>query len=76
MNCEDATDLVGEYLADNLNLDKRSAFESHLSGCRDCAAILATYKRTIDLTKSLLRSASLQVAPVEFKLRFQVNPAS
>ena len=69
VTCEDATDLICEYLAENLNPDRRRAFESHLSGCRDCAAFLATYKRTIDLTKSFLRSEPLQVAPVDFKLR-------
>ena len=76
MNCESETELIGDYVAGNLTSDQYRAFESHRSGCRDCAAFLATYKRTIDLTKSFLRSESLQVAPVEFKLRFQVNPAS
>ena len=67
--CEDATGLIGDYLADNLNLADRRAFEAHLSGCRDCAAFLATYKRTLSLTKSFLRSQSLQAPPVDFKLR-------
>ena len=64
-----ATGLIGDYLADNLNLADRRAFEAHLSSCRDCAAFLATYKRTISLTKSFLRSKSLQAPPVDFKLR-------
>ena len=69
VTCKDATDLIGDYLADSLNPEERRAFEAHLSGCRDCAAFLATYKRTISLTKSFLRSKSLQAPPVDFKLR-------
>lgn len=69
VTCKDATDLIGDYLSDNLNSEKRRAFEAHLSGCRDCAAFLATYKRTIGLTKSFIALQSLQPAPVNFKLR-------
>jgi anti-sigma factor RsiW len=69
VTCKSATDLIGDYLADNLNPEKRRAFEAHLSGCRDCAAFLATYKGTIGLTKSFVALQSLQAAPVNFKLR-------
>jgi len=69
VTCKDATDLIGDYLADNLNPEKRRAFEAHLSGCRDCAAFLATYKRTIGLTKRFIALQSLQAGPVNFKLR-------
>ena len=69
VTCKDATDLIGDYLTDNLNPEERRAFEAHLSGCRDCTAFLATYKRTISLTKSFLASQSLQAPPVDFKLR-------
>ena len=67
--CEDATNLIGDYLADNVDLQKRRAFEAHLSGCPDCAAFLATYKRTIGLTQSFLALQSLQAPPIDFKLR-------
>lgn len=69
VTCKDATDLIGDYLTDSLNPEDRRAFEAHLSGCRDCAAFLATYKRTLSLTKSFLRAHSLQAPPVNFKLR-------
>ena len=69
VTCKDATDLIGDYLADNLTLEKRRTFEAHLSGCGDCAAFLATYKRTIGLTRSFLTRQSLQLAPVAFRLR-------
>jgi len=69
VTCKDATELLGDYLTDSLNPEDRRAFEAHLAACRDCAAFLATYKRTLSLTKSFLRSRSLQVPPVDFKLR-------
>jgi len=69
VTCKDATDLLGDYLTDSLNSEDRRAFEAHLAGCRDCAAFLATYKRTLSLTKSFLRSQSLQAPPVASKLR-------
>jgi anti-sigma factor RsiW len=69
VSCRAATDLLGDYLADNMEAREQRAFENHLAGCRDCAAFLSTYKRTIDLTKSFLARQSLQASPVEFKLR-------
>ena len=69
VTCKAATDLIGDYLADNLDLRVRDAFESHLSRCPDCAAFLKTYKRTIGLTRSFLTAQSLHGKPVEFKLR-------
>ncbi len=59
MTCRDATDLLADYLAEKLNAPERLSFEAHLSGCRDCTAFQATYKRTIELTRSLLASPSL-----------------
>jgi anti-sigma factor RsiW len=69
VTCKDATDLLGDYLTDSLNSKDRRAFEAHLAACRDCTAFLATYKRTLSLTKSFLRSQSLQAPPADFKLR-------
>jgi anti-sigma factor RsiW len=68
VTCKAATDLIGDYLADNLELRDRRAFEAHLSRCPDCAAFLTTYKRTIGLTRSFLVSQSLHGKPVELKL--------
>jgi hypothetical protein len=47
----------------------RRRWKNSLGACRDCAAFLATYKRSLSLTKSFLRSQSLQAPPVDFKLR-------
>ena len=69
VTCKDATDMLGDYLTDSLNPEARRAFQAHLAACRDCAAFLATYKRTLSLTKSFFRSQSLQAPPVDFKLR-------
>jgi len=69
MNCESETELIGDYVAGNLTSDQHRAFESHRSACRDCSAFVATYKRTMGLTKSFLRLHSLKVQPVDLKLR-------
>lgn len=57
-NCRDEVSLIAAYLTDSLSAPKRQAFESHLNACRDCAAFLATYKKTIELTRSFLRDRS------------------
>ena len=53
--CRDEVELIGDYLTNKLTKPERAAFEAHLSACRDCGAFLATYKKTIELTRSFLR---------------------
>ena len=55
LTCRDEVELIGDYLTDKLTKPERAAFEAHLSACRDCGAFLATYKKTIVLTRSFLR---------------------
>lgn len=54
--CKQATALIAEYLAGALAPETTSLFEHHLDLCPDCVAFLKTYKKTIKLTQSLLRS--------------------
>jgi anti-sigma factor RsiW len=61
--CEAETKLVGDYVCDNLDAWHGQAFESHLAICPECAAFLATYKKTIMLTRSFLHLARTQEAP-------------
>jgi len=68
-SCRDATDLIGDYLADTLDSFERRSFENHLSGCADCVAFLATYKRTVELTRAFLAEQSLRTKPTGLKLR-------
>ena len=66
--CRDEVSLISDYLTDNLSKTERLAFEDHLSACRDCGAFLATYKKTIELSRSFLRRHS----PNQPALRLQL----
>jgi hypothetical protein len=52
--------LIGDYLAGRLRRRAAAAFEHHLSQCPDCEAFLKTYKKTIELTTSFLRTPGFQ----------------
>src|SRR5262245_42145020 len=67
--CADATAWIGEYLVGDLPAGDKHAFEAHLAGCPDCRAFLATYKRTIALTRSFLASSAFQSSQFDLKLR-------
>ena len=54
-SCRDEVGLISDYLTNNLSIAECVAFENHLSACRDCGAFLATYKKTIELSRSFLR---------------------
>lgn len=69
MTCENATGLMGEYVTGELDIENKRALEAHLSGCGDCTAFLRTYRRTMELTKSIFALPSFQAAPVIFKLK-------
>jgi len=56
------------YIAGELGNTERVAFEAHLDACPDCASFLATYKKTIELTRSFLQSRSSQSLPRKLAL--------
>lgn len=56
--CKDEVRLIAEYLAARLDEATIEAFEKHLRQCADCAAFLNTYKKTIEISRSVLRSRS------------------
>ena len=58
--CAAETGLIGDYLSDNLDSLQRQAFEAHLQACPDCLAFLATYRKTIALTRIFLSGATRQ----------------
>lgn len=68
-SCQEEVNLIGDYLYENLSAAKRRAFESHLAACPECAAFLATYKKTIALTRSFLHLARTQEPPKKLTLR-------
>ena len=57
--CKQATSLLADYLTGTLAPGVTSELEHHLSACPDCVAFLKTYKKTIEVTQSLLLSGLL-----------------
>ena len=51
--CQQALELVTDYLEDALSRRARRRFEAHLAGCPHCTEYLAQMRQTIRLTGSL-----------------------
>jgi anti-sigma factor RsiW len=51
LTCRELADFLADYVAGELGLDERSAFERHLADCADCAAYLRSYAGTIRLAR-------------------------
>ncbi len=56
--CQQAVDLVTDYIEDSMSRADRRRFEMHLSGCPHCTQYLAQMRNTIQLT-GRLRSEEL-----------------
>ncbi len=56
--------LIADYLVGRLEPTVIAAFEEHLNQCRDCAAFLNTYKKTIEAAKSFLKIESRKISPM------------
>lgn len=53
MTCREFTEFLDAWLDGALPADQRTAFEHHLSICRDCVVYLDTYRRTVDACRNL-----------------------
>lgn len=51
--CREVTDLLLDYMTGELDPETVSAFDDHLRLCPDCVAFLNTYKKTVQVTRSL-----------------------
>jgi hypothetical protein len=51
--CQQAVELVTDYLEDGLSRGDRRRFESHLAGCPHCTEYLAQMRATITLAGSI-----------------------
>ena len=51
--CREITDLLLDYMTGELDPETVSAFQDHLRLCPDCVAFLNTYKKTVQVTRSL-----------------------
>src|SRR5262245_39553441 len=67
--CREGVGFIDDYVSGDLSVASRAAFENHLKICPDCVAFLATYKKTIEITRSFLRLASLPQQPRKLTLR-------
>src|SRR4029077_7264497 len=55
MTCEDEIALIVGCLSSSLSSRVLRTFEEHLQDCRDCAAFLRTYKKTIEFMWAFLK---------------------
>ena len=53
LTCQQATDLIIDYVTDTMPTAMRAVFETHLRNCADCVAFLQTYRQTIRATHTL-----------------------
>ena len=53
LTCQQATDLIVDYVAGEMVPATHAAFEAHLRNCPDCTAFLNTYRETIRTTRTL-----------------------
>jgi anti-sigma factor RsiW len=51
--CQQAVELVTDYLEGALSRAGRRRYEGHLAGCPDCTEYLAQMRKTIELTGAL-----------------------
>lgn len=51
--CQQVADFIMDYLTGELHPDTASQFEEHMSICPDCVSFLNTYKKTVEITRSL-----------------------
>jgi anti-sigma factor RsiW len=51
--CQQAVELVTDYLEGTLSRADRRRFEAHLAGCPHCTEYLAQMRQTIELTGSV-----------------------
>ena len=53
MTCRELVDFLMAYLDDELDAAQRGAFEQHVEACPPCIAYLETYRRTVELGRSI-----------------------
>jgi len=56
-SCKKMTDLIFNYLTDQLSPTLKDEFERHLKICPDCVNFLNTYKKTVSSAASLTAAA-------------------
>ena len=65
MTCRDLTSFIADYIAGDLEITVRQAFERHLSLCSNCVQYLTDYRRAIALGKGTLAWADSDEVPAD-----------
>ena len=52
LSCKEFVEFLGEYVDEVIPIERRKIFERHLAICPDCTAYLASYRRTIEMTRA------------------------
>lgn len=63
--CRDVISLIADYLSGELDRRTKTEFEAHVSDCGDCQAFLNTYRKTLEVTRSL----AYETLPVDLQDR-------
>lgn len=53
MTCRELTELLIDFVSDELSPERRQRLEEHLKLCPPCVAYLESYRLTIQLTRRL-----------------------
>ena len=67
LTCQQVTDLIIDYVTQEMDATLRAVFERHLHNCPDCTAFLQTYCRTMHVTRTL----RYEEVPAEMLTRVQ-----
>ena len=54
LTCREFEDFILAYLDGELSGSQLSKFKMHLLVCKECRAYLASYERTVDISKAVL----------------------
>ena len=64
MTCREFADFMADYLAGELPLPQREAFDRHLAACVNCTRYLDGYRRSSAMSRAALEDADADV-PVD-----------
>jgi anti-sigma factor RsiW len=53
LTCQEVTEIITDYMTDNLTVEDRACFEQHLHACTWCMTYLAQMRRTVSLVGQL-----------------------
>lgn len=73
MTCEELRELLHDYVGDELVVESRHTFETHIAGCEQCGILIHSYTHTIRVARALPKCGPLPAA-LEARLRKALEP--